>query len=65
MNIITFTSGEVSRFYDERIPHLKQKGTQWSCGCPRHGGKDANFKVEAATGRWYCHSVCGCGGEWV
>ncbi len=63
MNIITFTSGEVSRFYDERISHLTQKGTQWSCGCPRHGGKDANFKVEAATGRWYCHSVCGCGGD--
>ena len=63
MNIITFTPGEVSRFYDDRLPHLKQTGAQWSCGCPRHGGKDPNFKVEAATGRWYCHSVCGRGGD--
>ncbi|MCX6629160.1 MAG: sigma 54-interacting transcriptional regulator [Candidatus Solibacter sp.] len=63
MDIITFTPGEVSRFYKDRIPHLKQTGAQWNCGCPRHGGKDPNFKVEAATGRWYCHSVCGCGGD--
>jgi putative DNA primase/helicase len=63
MNIITFTPGEVSRFYNDRLRHLKQHGAEWSCGCPRHGGKDANFKVEAATGRWYCHSVCGCGGD--
>ena len=63
MDIITFTPGEVSRFYKDRIPHLKQTGAQWSCGCPRHRGKDPNFKVEAATGRWYCHSVCGCGGD--
>ena len=63
MNIITFTPGEVSRFYKDRIPHLKQTGAQWSCGCPRHRGKDPNFKVEAATGRSYCHSVCGCGGD--
>jgi DNA primase len=53
----------VSRFYKDRIPHLKQTGAQWNCRCPRHGGKDPNFKVEAATGRWYCHSVCGRGGD--
>jgi CHC2 zinc finger len=63
MDIIIFTPGEVSRFYKDRIPHLKQAGAQWRCGCPKHGGKDPNFSVEPATGRWYCHSVCGRGGD--
>ncbi|MBZ5581391.1 MAG: hypothetical protein LAQ30_04155 [Acidobacteriia bacterium] len=31
--------------------------------CPIHGGKDPNFSVEPATGRWFCHSVCGRGGD--
>jgi len=63
MNIITFTPGEVSRFYNDRIHHLKQHGAEWRCGCSIHGGKDPNFSVEPATGRWFCHSVCGRGGD--
>lgn len=36
MDIITFTPGESSRYYKDRLPHLKQTGAQWSCGCPMH-----------------------------
>jgi hypothetical protein len=34
---------------------------EWRYGCPIHGGKDPNFSVEPATGRWFCHWVCGRG----
>jgi len=63
MNPITFTQAEVSRYYERRLPHLRQRGAEWRCGCPKHGGKDPNFSVDPATGRWFCHSVCGHGGD--
>src|SRR5262249_48951536 len=28
-----------------------------------HHGKDDNFAVESDTGRWFCHSTCGRGGD--
>lgn len=61
---ITFTSGEVGVYYAERVPHLKQRSTdEWRGPCPIHGGTHNNFAVESATGRWFCHSTCGRGGD--
>ena len=64
MNSITFTRCEVSRYYEDRAPHLKQeRETEWRGWCNIHEGKNANFTVDPATGRWYCHSACGRGGD--
>jgi DNA primase len=61
---ITFTLGEISSYYAARVPHLKQRSAaQWRGACPIHHGKDDNFAVEPATGRWFCHSTCGRGGD--
>jgi putative DNA primase/helicase len=61
---ITFTSGEVSTYYAARVPHLKQRrAAEWRGACPIHQGKNDAFAVEADTGRWFCHSTCGRGGD--
>jgi hypothetical protein len=61
---ITFTAGEVSAYYAARLPHLKQRrAAEWRGPCPIHHGKNDNFAVEPPTGRWFCHSTCGRGGD--
>src|SRR3954468_11956238 len=61
---IMFTSGEVATYYVARIPHLKQRrGGGGRGACPIHHGKNENFAVEPDTGRWFCHSTCGRGGD--
>jgi hypothetical protein len=61
---ITFTSGEVSTYYAARVPHLKQRrAAEWRGACPIHHGKNDSFAVEPDTGRWFCHSTCGRGGD--
>lgn len=61
---LTFTSGEVSGYYAARVPHLNQRrATQWRGACPIHHGTGNSFAVSAATGRWFCHSQCGQGGD--
>ena len=61
---IAFTLGEVSSYYAARVPHLKQRrAAEWRGPCPIHGGKNDNFAVQSATGRWFCHSTCGRGGD--
>lgn len=61
---ITFTSAEVSTYYAARVPHLKQRrAAEWRGPCPIHNGEDDNFAVDPKTGRWYCHSTCGRGGD--
>jgi Protein of unknown function (DUF3987)/CHC2 zinc finger len=61
---ITFTSGEVSTYYAARVPHLKQRrAAEWRGPCPIHHGKNDNFAVDPETGRWFCHSACGRGGD--
>jgi putative DNA primase/helicase len=63
-SIITFTASEVSTYYSVRIPHLKQSAVaEWRGPCPIHQGKKDSFAVQAATGRWCCHSKCGRGGD--
>jgi hypothetical protein len=61
---ITFTSGEVSAYYAARVPRLKQRrAAEWRGSCPIHQGKNDSFAVEPDTGRWFCHSACGRGGD--
>ncbi|MCE5308532.1 MAG: DUF3987 domain-containing protein [Acidobacteriales bacterium] len=61
---ITFTSGEVSAYYAARVPHLKQRrAAEWRGACPIHHGKNDNFAVDPNSGRWFCHSACGRGGD--
>ncbi len=61
---ITFSSGEVSTYYATRVPRLKQRrAAEWRGPCPIHHGKNDNFAVEPDTGRWFCHSTCGRGGD--
>src|SRR5215471_8561531 len=59
----TFTSGEISAYYVARVPQLVQRGREWRGACPIHQGKNDNFAVEPDTGRWFCHSACGRGGD--
>ena len=61
---ITFARGEVSAYYAARVPDLRQAGRgEWRGPCPLHRGKDNNFAVDPETGQWFCHSVCGRGGD--
>ena len=61
---ITFTPDEVSRYYAARVPKLNQRrASEWRGACPIHQGKDDNFTVDHKSGRWFCHSVCGRGGD--
>ena len=63
MDRITFTPDEVTSYY-ARVPRLKQRQVgEWRGACPIHQGKDDNFAVDPKTGRWFCHSQCGRGGD--
>jgi len=54
---------EVAEYYKHRLPSLPQQDKEWRCPCPIHGGKRDSFAVQADTGRWFCHSQCGRGGD--
>jgi hypothetical protein len=58
-----FTPAETSAYYQARVPMLKRDGMQWRGACPIHHGENDNFAVDSATGRWFCHSACGRGGD--
>jgi DNA primase len=61
---IRFTSGEVSKFYSDRVPYLQQRRVaEWRGPCPIHNGKRDSFAVNADNGQWFCHSDCGRGGD--
>ncbi len=61
---IAFTLGEVSTYYAARVPRLKQgRLAHWRGPCPIHCGRNDNFAVDPGTGRWFCHSACGRGGD--
>jgi putative DNA primase/helicase len=61
---ISFTSEEVATYYAARVPHLQQRrAAEWRGACPIHHGKNDNFAVEPGSGRWFCHSTCGRGGD--
>jgi putative DNA primase/helicase len=64
MSAINCTPEEVSAYYAERVPHLKQFQTdEWRGPCPIHHGKKDNFAVNPVSGVWFCHSECGHGGD--
>jgi DNA primase len=61
---IRFATAEVTTYYRNRAPHLKQRSVgEWRGACPIHHGKNDSFAVEPDTGRWFCHSTCGRGGD--
>jgi hypothetical protein len=61
---IAFTSGEVDTYYAARVPDLKQgRAAERRGPCPIHNGKNDSFAVDRETGRWFCHSKCGRGGD--
>ena len=58
------TPHEVAAYYASRVPSLPQREAgEWRGPCPIHNGRDANFSVQADSGRWYCHSQCARGGD--
>lgn len=61
--MIEFSQSEVRAYYSAKVGKLKQQSKQLIGPCPLHQGDDDNFKVEAATGRWFCHSQCNRGGD--
>jgi DNA primase len=64
MTGLAFTPSEVSSYYASRVRRLRQtRAAQWRGPCPIHKGDGDNFSVDAKTGRWFCHSQCGCGGD--
>ena len=58
---VEFTPSDVATYYRARLPQLNQRGPEWRCPCPVHGGKRDSFAVDPKTGRAYCHSECGQG----
>jgi putative DNA primase/helicase len=61
---LTFTQHEIRKYYAARAPKVRQRRTrEWRGPCPLHNGTDDNFAVDAETGQWFCHSVCGRGGD--
>lgn len=59
------TPEEFRTYYRVRVPLLNQgRAGEWRCSCPIHHGKrQDSFAVDPATGRWFCHSDCQCGGD--
>jgi hypothetical protein len=62
---IHWTLGEVSLYYAARVPHLKRRAKRWRAPCPLHRGTRDNFSVDPGTGRWFCFSKCGRGGDMI
>jgi putative DNA primase/helicase len=61
--VIELSTIEVKTYYAVRVPNLKQAGSEWRGPCPVHHGKRDSFAVQPDTGRWFCHSACGRGGD--
>lgn len=61
--MIELSAIEVKTYYAVRVPNMKQAGSEWRGPCPVHHGKRDSFAVQPDTGRWFCHSTCGRGGD--
>ncbi len=61
--MIELSTIEVKTYYAVRVPNMKQAGSEWRGPCPVHHGKRDSFAVQPDTGRWFCHSTCGRGGD--
>lgn len=63
-NGVLLTLAEVSAYYGEHVPGLKQTAAgEWRGPCPIHNGQRDSFAVKASTGQWHCHSECDRGGD--
>ena len=60
-----FSRVEIAAYYAQRVPDLKQTGTELRGPCPIHQGTRDSFAVNPETGLWYCHSECDCGGSMI
>lgn len=59
-----FNRTEVSTYYAQRVPRLKQtEAVEWRGPCPVHAGMHNNFSVNSENGLWTCHSQCARGGD--
>src|SRR5947209_9081340 len=64
LNTLAFTTQEVATYFAVRVPKMRQNGVHgWRGACPIHSGKNDSFTVNPVTGRWFCHSGCGRGGD--
>ena len=61
-NGLQFTPSEISTYYRDRLPGLKQKGSKWRGPCPWHEDHRAAFLVSPDSGRWHCFGPCGNSG---
>lgn len=62
---VEFLPGEISAYYRDRAPNIRQTGSQWRGPCPLHQGRRDSFAVEPETGTWFCHSECARGGSLI
>ena len=58
-----FSTAEIAQYCQQRMPDLKQLGSQWRGPCPIHQGTGDSFTVNSESGRWFCHSQCQEGGD--
>jgi hypothetical protein len=63
MSRINLSEGEITRYYEARIPKLHRLGGELRAACPIHKGQRESFAVNVETGQWFCHSQCGRGGS--
>ena len=61
--MIEFTPVEVAEYYRVRLSKLNQRGIEWRGPCPIHKGTRDSFAVDPTSGRWFCFSTCGRGGD--
>jgi len=60
----SLTRAEIEDYYRARVSSAHSSGDQLRARCPIHNGKsNTSFAVDLRTGRWYCHSNCGRGGD--
>jgi KaiC/GvpD/RAD55 family RecA-like ATPase len=60
--MIEFNPSEISYYYSQRVPGLRQSKTkEWRGPCPVHHGDRDSFAVDSMTGQAHCHSTCGRG----
>jgi hypothetical protein len=61
-----FSCSEVRAYYSCFIPAIaRSRALKWRGPCPIHSGKRPNLAVNLQTGRWFCFSKCGRGGDMI
>jgi hypothetical protein len=60
---IALSEPEIRRYYESRIPKLRQSGKELRGPCPIHKGMRDSLAINLETGTWFCHSGCARGGS--